>query len=61
MFASSSAVKRLVAQQISTKNGAALTGLVTKRFKSSGAGVRHITKISDLSRPEIASILSLAM
>ena len=61
MFASSSAVKRLLVQQISTKNGAALTGLVTKRFKSSGAGVRHITKISDLSRPEIASILSLAM
>ena len=31
---------------------------VTKRFNSD---VRHITKISDLSRPEISSILSLAM
>lgn len=61
MLASSpNTVKRIIAQQISTKNGASLTGLA-KRFKSSGAGVRHITKISDLSRPEIASILSLAM
>ena len=60
MLASSNTAKRIVAQQIGAKNGTALAGLA-KRFKSSGAGVRHITKISDLSRPEIASILSLAM
>mmetsp|Transcript_20802 Transcript_20802/g.45376 ORF Transcript_20802/g.45376 Transcript_20802/m.45376 type:complete len:358 (-) Transcript_20802:58-1131(-) len=59
MLASSNAVRRLVAQQATSK--APLAAAVAKRFKTSGAGVRHITKISDLSRPEISSILSLAM
>lgn len=55
MIASSVAVRRLA----QSKPSSVLT--LAKRFNSSGNNVRHITKISDLSRPEIASVLSLAM